>query len=63
MHMLGANQLVVLRRMMFGEAITAIGLARVPMDIELFLADAITDPAAAHVNGLGVCLLASLVDN
>ena len=58
-----ANKLVVLRKMMFGEAITAVGFPRSPTDIELFLADAVADPTAAHVKGLGACLFASFIDN
>ena len=59
----GANQLVMLSMMMFGEAITSVGFPRGPTDTEHFLTDAITDPTVSHVHGLGSCFLASFVDN
>ena len=59
----GANKLVVLGKMMLGEAITTIGFPRGPTDIELFLADVVEDPAVVHVNGLGACLFARFIEN
>jgi hypothetical protein len=48
-------------RMMLGEVVGMIGAAWFPMDLELFLADAVADPVKAHVHGLGAALLDGMV--
>ena len=47
--------------MMFGEVFCSIVIFFTPVDAELALADAVTDPLEAHINGFGVALLDSVV--
>ena len=46
---------------MFGEVFRSIVICFTPVDAELALADAVTDPLEAHINGFGVALLDSVV--
>ena len=43
--------------MMLGKIIGTIGFAFIPENLELALADAITDPIKAHIDGFGSLLL------
>ena len=40
-------------RVVLGEVVTFVVLARLPKDVKLALSDTITDPVKAHVNCLG----------
>ena len=47
--------------MVFGEAIGMIGVTGGPVDVEVALADAVVDPAEAHVDGFGSFLFDGVV--
>ena len=48
---------------MLGEVICQVVGAAAPMDEELSLVDAVSDPVKSHVNGLGAALLYGFVGN
>jgi len=50
-------------RMVLGKIIGMIGVARVPENVELALACAVTNPIKMHVNGLGEFLLDCVIDD
>ena len=59
----GSHGLMMFGRMVFGKIIGAIGVTRVPEDVELTLTGAIMNPIKLHVNGLGVLLLDGVIDD
>jgi hypothetical protein len=50
-------------RMLFGKVVRVVVFAPFPMDAELILLRAATDPVKTHVHGLGLALLDSVVDD
>jgi hypothetical protein len=61
MEVYGANTLVVLARMMLCVVITEVGVARGPIDSEVFLSNAVAYPVKTHVHGLRATLLDRVV--
>ena len=49
----GTHFTVVGGRVVLGEVVTFVVLARLPKNVKLALSDTIMDPVKAHVNGLG----------
>jgi len=50
-------------RMVFGEIICMIGVARAPENVELALACVVMNPIKMHVNGLGAFMLDCVIDD
>ena len=53
--------LVVHCWMVFGEVVRSIVVCFTPVDAEVALADAVTDPVEAHIDGFGSALLVSVI--
>ncbi len=51
------------RGVMIGEVICKIGVAGLPIDMQLFLFDSVLYPVESHVHGAGSALLDGVVDN
>ena len=49
--------------MMFGEVVRSIFICFTPVDAELDLVDAVTDPVEAHIDGFGAALLDSVIEH
>ena len=47
--------------MMFGEVVRSIVICFTPVDAEVALADAVTDPVEAHIDGFGAALLDNVI--
>jgi hypothetical protein len=60
---LGPHLAVMSGRVMFSEAVSQIVSAAAPVDKELALGDAVSDPVEAHVGGFGAALFYSVVGN
>ena len=63
MQVSGAHRLVVFGREVFGVVVGQIFVARSPMDTKLTLADTISHPVKAHVDGFGAALFDRVVDD
>ena len=63
MHVVMAHGHVMLARVCFGEEVREIGAAWLPFNVEMALADAVTDPVETHVHGLATLLLDCVVSN
>ena len=55
------HELVVLCQLVFGEEISDVGAAGSPIDVKLFLVNAVADPIKSHINGFGALLLNSAI--
>jgi len=54
---------MMLGRMVFGKIISVIGITGAPVNVELPLSGVVANPVKLHVNGLGVLLLDSVIDD
>ena len=61
LQVLEAFALVVHCWMVFGVVVCSIIVCFTPVDAEVSLADAVTDPVEAHINGFGAALLDSVI--
>ena len=59
----GTLAAVMGRRMVLGEIVGMILTARLPIDLEVALADTVSHPIKAHVDGFGAALLDLVIDD
>jgi len=59
----GPHGLMMFGRMVFGKIISAIGVTRVPENVELTLMGAVMNPIKSHVDGLGALLFDGVIDD
>ena len=61
LQVLEAFELVVHCWMVFGEVVRSIVVYFTPVNAKVALADAVTDPVEAHIDGFGAALLDSVI--
>ena len=59
----GAHQLMMVSWVVFGEVVSEVKFAFLPMNVELALAYAVADPIEAHIDCLGSTLLHFVIDD